>query len=77
MVYEKLTKYEKMRFKSNNICKICKTIIHNTDSFELLKTKCGKSYIYSFFHTDCIYTDIDTAKFLLNNSYGLSCFSDK
>lgn len=49
-----LTNYQKRRFESSCTCRICKQKISSTESFELLKTKVGKSMHYSFFHTRCV-----------------------
>lgn len=58
MIYDNLSDYEKLRFNQSDFCPICKRVIKRTDQVSLMKTRYGKSIIYSFFHLSCI---IDSA----------------
>lgn len=59
MIYSELTHYEKLRFDKECFCKICKQKIFRYQTFEMTKTKVGKSIKYNFFHRNCIEADCE------------------
>lgn len=70
MNYKDLTKYKKMRFDSNAYCKICKKPISKSASFEMIAVKNGKCMCYNFFHSDCVFEEVDKTaqKYMLGYS---------
>lgn len=54
MVYANLSKYQKMRFDSTGVCKICGQNISKNEDFELVVTRSSRFKVYSFFHHECL-----------------------
>lgn len=55
MQIQELTQEQRKRFREMRICSICGNEISDLQDFQYMKFRVGRSMIYRFFHTKCLF----------------------